>query len=111
MRKTVIDRDILPVFHNRRLAEIGPEDLRALCAKIKGRGAPATAVIAPESVEPRRGQRRIVGQRPVGWLRRIQGELGSLLAAEPALPAMGATRVAFVRPARSSPSGEHAHRV
>jgi len=46
MRKTVIDRDILPVFQNRRMAEIGPEDLRALCAKIKGRGAPATAVIA-----------------------------------------------------------------
>jgi len=45
-RKTVIDRDILPVFQNRRMAEIGPEDLRALCAKIKGRGAPATAVIA-----------------------------------------------------------------
>ena len=51
MRKTVIDRDILPVFQNRRMAEIGPEDLRALCAKIKGRGAPATAVIAREIVK------------------------------------------------------------
>jgi integrase len=51
MRKTVIDRDILPVFQNRRMAEIGPEDLRALCAKIKGRGAPATAVIARELVK------------------------------------------------------------
>jgi integrase len=51
MRKTVIDRDILPVFRNRRMAEIGPEDLRALCAKIKGRGAPATAVIAREIVK------------------------------------------------------------
>lgn len=51
MRKTIIDRDILPVFQNRRMAEIGPEDLRALCAKIKGRGAPATAVIAREIVK------------------------------------------------------------
>jgi integrase len=51
MRKTVIDRDILPVFRNRRMTEIGPEDLRALCAKIKGRGAPATAVIAREIVK------------------------------------------------------------
>ena len=33
------------------MAEIGPEDLRALCAKIKGRGAPATAVIAREIVK------------------------------------------------------------
>jgi integrase len=51
MRKTIIDRDILPAFQNRRMAEIGPEDLRALCAKIKGRGAPATAVIAREIVK------------------------------------------------------------
>ncbi len=51
MRKTIIDRDILPVFQNRRMAKIGPEDLRALCAKIKGRGAPATAVIAREIVK------------------------------------------------------------
>ncbi|MFY8084376.1 MAG: tyrosine-type recombinase/integrase [Rubrivivax sp.] len=51
MRKTVIDRDILPVFQNRRMAEVGPEDLRALCGKIKARGAPATAVIAREIVK------------------------------------------------------------
>lgn len=44
MRKSIIDRDILPVFENRLLTEITPDDLRALCAKVKGRGAPATAV-------------------------------------------------------------------
>ena len=44
MRKSIIDRDILPVFRNRLMAEIGPEDLRNLCAKVKARGAPATAV-------------------------------------------------------------------
>ena len=44
MRKGIIERDIMPVFRNRLLAEIGPEDLRNLCAKVKDRGAPATAI-------------------------------------------------------------------
>ena len=44
MRKHIIDRDILPVLQNRLLTEIEPEDLRALCNKVKDRGAPATAV-------------------------------------------------------------------
>ncbi|MGK8399381.1 integrase arm-type DNA-binding domain-containing protein [Burkholderia cenocepacia] len=44
MRKSIVDRDIFPVFQNRLLTEIGPDDLRALCNKVKGGGAPATAV-------------------------------------------------------------------
>lgn len=44
VRKHIIDRDILPVFRNRLLTEIQAEDLRALCNKVKERGAPATAV-------------------------------------------------------------------
>ncbi|MGO3743273.1 tyrosine-type recombinase/integrase [Kerstersia sp.] len=44
MRKHIIDRDILPVLQNRLLTEVEPEDLRALCNKVKDRGAPATAV-------------------------------------------------------------------
>lgn len=44
MRKSILDRDILPVFKNRLLSEISPDDLRDLCAKVKGRGAPATAI-------------------------------------------------------------------
>ena len=44
MRRSVFERDILPAFRNRLLPEILPEDLRALCAKVKERGAPATAV-------------------------------------------------------------------
>jgi integrase len=44
MRKSVIDRDILPVFKSRLLNEISPDDLRDLCNKVKTRGAPATAV-------------------------------------------------------------------
>ncbi|WP_027793654.1 tyrosine-type recombinase/integrase [Paraburkholderia acidipaludis] len=43
-RKHIIDRDILPVFRNRLLTEIQPDDLRILCSKVKERGAPATAV-------------------------------------------------------------------
>ncbi|MDA8449165.1 tyrosine-type recombinase/integrase [Acidovorax sp. GBBC 3332] len=44
MRKHVVQRDILPVFQKRLLNEITPDDLRALCQKVKARGAPATAV-------------------------------------------------------------------
>ena len=44
MRKSILDRDILPVFKSRLLSEISPDDLRDLCEKVKGRGAPATAI-------------------------------------------------------------------
>ncbi|MGR4870270.1 tyrosine-type recombinase/integrase [Variovorax sp. LARHSF232] len=44
MRKSIVDRDILPAFKNRLLTEISADDLRALCNKVKARGAPATAV-------------------------------------------------------------------
>ena len=44
MRMSVLARDILPAFKNRMLTEITADDLRALCNKVKARGAPATAV-------------------------------------------------------------------
>jgi integrase len=44
MRRSIFERDILPVFRNRLLPEILPADLRTLCSKVKERGAPATAV-------------------------------------------------------------------
>jgi integrase len=44
MRRAIYERDMLPVLRNRLLHEITPDDLRALCAKVKERGAPATAV-------------------------------------------------------------------
>ncbi len=44
MRRSIFERDLLPAFRNRLLSEITPDDLRTLCAKIKGRGAPATAI-------------------------------------------------------------------
>ena len=44
MRRAVFERDILPTFRNRLLREITPDDIRAICGKVKDRGAPATAV-------------------------------------------------------------------
>jgi len=44
MRRAIFDRDIYPVFNKRLLTEIDPTDLRQLCAKVKERGAPATAI-------------------------------------------------------------------
>ena len=44
MRKAIFDRDILPTWNNRLLTEITSDDLRALCGKVKDRGAPATAI-------------------------------------------------------------------
>ncbi len=44
MRRAIFDRDIFPTWKNRLLTEISPDDLRALCTKVKDRGAPATAV-------------------------------------------------------------------
>jgi integrase len=44
MRRSIYERDILPTFRNRLLTEISADDLRAMCAKVKARGAPATAV-------------------------------------------------------------------
>lgn len=44
MRRHVYDRDIVPAWRKRHLSEITPEDLRALCKRVKDRGAPATAI-------------------------------------------------------------------
>ncbi|SPA25923.1 Integrase [Cupriavidus taiwanensis] len=50
MRESILDRDVLPVWANRLMTEISPEDLRAQCDKIVDRGAPATAVHVREVV-------------------------------------------------------------
>jgi len=44
MRRIIFERDILPKFRNRLLGEISHEDVRAICAKVRDRGAPATAL-------------------------------------------------------------------
>ena len=50
MRRSVLERDLLPRFDRQKLAEVTEADLRALCDKIVARGAPATAVHAREIV-------------------------------------------------------------
>jgi Arm DNA-binding domain len=44
MRRSIFERDLLPVWRNRLLSEITPDDLRAHCVAIVDRGAPATAI-------------------------------------------------------------------
>ena len=44
MRRSIFERELLPNWRNRLLTEIRPDDLRALCAAIAKRGAPATAI-------------------------------------------------------------------
>jgi integrase len=44
MRRSIWERELLPVWRNRLLSEITPNDIRALCGKIVDRGAPATAI-------------------------------------------------------------------
>jgi integrase len=44
MRQAIFDRELAPKWKSRLLNEITPDDIRALCAKIVERGAPATAI-------------------------------------------------------------------
>ena len=44
MRRSIFERELLPRRRRRLLSEIAPDDLRAHCAAIVGRGAPATAI-------------------------------------------------------------------
>ena len=44
MRRSIFERELMPVWRNRLLTEITPDDLRAQCGKIVERGAPATAI-------------------------------------------------------------------
>ena len=71
MRKAIYDRDILPSWKNRLLAEIRPDDLRALCIKVKDRGAPATAVHVRDIVKQIYGFAILHGEK-VGELPFVQ---------------------------------------
>ncbi|MEM9359605.1 MAG: integrase arm-type DNA-binding domain-containing protein [Pseudomonadota bacterium] len=51
MRRSVMNRDILPELGSHRLDEVTGDDVRALCNRIKDRGAPSTAVIARDIVK------------------------------------------------------------
>lgn len=63
MRRVIFERDLLPPFRNRLLTEITPDDLRALCAKVKERGAPATAIHVRDILEQIYGFAILHGER------------------------------------------------
>jgi integrase len=63
MRRVIFDRDIVPVWKNRLLTEITPDDLRALCLKVKDRGAPATAIHVRDIVKQIYGFAILHGER------------------------------------------------
>lgn len=63
MRRHIYDRDVGPTWKNRLMVEITPEDLRALCAKVKERGAPATAIHVRDIVKQIFGFAILQGER------------------------------------------------
>ncbi|RUW83645.1 tyrosine-type recombinase/integrase [Mesorhizobium sp. M1E.F.Ca.ET.063.01.1.1] len=63
MRRAIFDRDIKTVWQNRLLVEITPDDLRALCAKVKERGAPATAIHVRDIVKQIYGYAILHGEK------------------------------------------------
>jgi len=63
MRKAIFDRDILPTWKNRLLSEITPDDLRGLCAKVKERGAPATAIHVRDIIKQIYGHAILHGEK------------------------------------------------
>ena len=85
MRRTIYERDVLSEFRKRLLPEIAPEELRALCAKVKDRGAPATAIctaisssrstgspfcaryVVPGRAKPALGEAGVAGKALIYW--------------------------------------------
>ena len=63
MRKSVLDRDILPAFNKRLLGEIHREHLRVLCLRVRARGAPATAVQIRDLVKQIYGYANLHGEK------------------------------------------------
>ncbi len=91
MRMSVLSRDILPAFKNRMLTEITADDLRALCNKVKARGAPATAVHVRDIVKQIYGFAILHGER---W--RTRQTMSGLLRLRPS-----SRRIAHCRPRKS----------
>lgn len=44
MRRSIFERELRPMWQNRLLTEVLPDDLREMCGRIVDRGAPATAI-------------------------------------------------------------------
>lgn len=63
MRRAIFEREIRPAWQKRLLTEILPDDLRAHCAKIVDRGAPATAIHVRDIVKQIYGFAILHGER------------------------------------------------
>lgn len=63
MRRAIFERELRPAWAKRLLTEILPYDLRALCAKIVERGAPATAIHVRDIVKQIYGFAILHGER------------------------------------------------
>lgn len=63
MRRSVFERELLPVWRNRLLSEMAPGDLRAHCLTIVERGAPATAIHVRDIVKQIYGFAILHGER------------------------------------------------
>jgi integrase len=63
MRRAIFERELRPAWNKRLLTEILPNDLRALCAKIVERGAPATAIHVRDIVKQIFGFAILHGER------------------------------------------------
>ena len=51
MRQHIVDQDLIPALGNYTLREVTSEDVRALCDKVKKRGAPSTALYVRKFVK------------------------------------------------------------
>lgn len=79
MRKSIVDRDILPAFENRQLNEITADDLRALCNKVKARGAPATAAHVRDIVRQIYAFAILHGEKVDNQINQLQNEAQMLM--------------------------------
>lgn len=63
MRRSIWERELLPVWRNRLLTEITPNDIRERCGKIVDRGAPATAIHVRDIVKQIYGYAILHGEK------------------------------------------------
>lgn len=88
MRKSVLDRDILPIFSKRLLREVRAEDLRALCLRVKERGAPATAVHVRDIVKQIYGYAKLHGEKVANPADELGAASIATFSKPPATPSM-----------------------
>ena len=63
MCRHIYDRDIAPAWRKRLLSEITPDDLRAICQRVKDSGAPATAIHVRDIIKQMFGFAKLHGER------------------------------------------------